>query len=158
MDILSLSLVQISLLLLLDDFILFSLAFFHSLSFQRYESTCETFEKPVSWPLLWTLLLLSSSSQISHFSVIFFTSIVLSFFGFFFSFIFCSFFSCFFSFSSFLSSSFCFYHSNFYCFGLHSFLHFSGYLITFTSPVLQSISGLWQASHNISKLYSTSAL
>jgi len=84
-------------------------------------------------------------SHISYSSAILFTSTTFSFFGFifFFSFFFfCSFSSPFFPFSSLFSSSFYFYHPNFPCFGLHCFLHFSGYLVIFTFPVLQLISRL----------------
>ena len=76
-------------------------------------------------------------SQIFYSSAIFFTSIIFLFL--FFSFFFC-FFSFFFSFASF---SFCFCYSNFSCFDLYCFLHFSGYFVIFTSPVLQSISVLF---------------
>jgi len=46
------SLVQTLSLLQLYSPTTFSLAFSYSLSFQIYECTCETFEKPISWPLL----------------------------------------------------------------------------------------------------------
>ena len=84
----------------------------------------------------------SSSSQISHSSAILFSSIVLSLFSFFF-FCFSAFSSLFFPASSFASSSFCFCHHSFPCFGLHCFPHSSEHLVILTSPVLQSISGLW---------------
>ena len=90
----------------------------------------------------------SSSSHISYSSTTFFPSITFSFFCFF-----CfSFSSCFFSASSFASFYFCFCHSSFSCFGLHCLLYSSGHLIIFTSPVFQSISGLWRASHSIPKI------
>jgi len=91
-----------------------------------------------------------SLSQISYSSAIFFTFIILSFFGFFFSFFFC-FFSCFFPSFSFLSSFF-FSYPNFLYFGLYCFSHSSEYLVIFTSPILQSISELWQVSYNILKI------
>ena len=77
----------------------------------------------------------SSSSQISHSSAIFHTSISFGFFSFllFFLFLSASFFS---------SSSLCFCHPDFPCFGLYYFPHSSRHLIIFTSSVLQSISGL----------------
>ena len=54
------------------------------------------------------------------------------------------FYSFFYSLSScFFSSSFCFCYSSFPYFSLHCFPHFSRHLIIFTSPILQSISGLW---------------
>ena len=93
-----------------------------------------------------------SSSQIYYSSIIFFTSIILFFFCFLFSFFSCFFFSHFISSSSFFFFSFCFSHPNFSCFGLYCFLYFSGHLIIFTSSVLQLISGLWWASHSISKI------
>ena len=95
----------------------------------------------------------SSSSQISYSSATSFTSIGFSFFGFFFlfSFFLCFFSSCFFFFSYFASSSFCLCHPNLSCLGLYCFPHSSGHLIIFTS-IFQSISGLWWASHNISKI------
>ena len=89
----------------------------------------------------------SSLFQISHSCTTLFTSIIFSLFGFL-----CSFCSCLFSASSFSSSSFCFCHSDFPCFGLYCFPHSFGHLIILTSPVLQSISGLWCASHSISKI------
>ena len=52
----------------------------------------------------------------------------------------------------FFSSSFYFCYSDFSCFSLHCFSHSSRYLIIFTFSVLQSILGLWQASHSISKI------
>ena len=56
-----------------------------------------------------------------------------------------SFFSlCFFFF--FFSFSFCFCHSGFVCLVLQFFPHSFGHLVICTSPVLQSISGLWCAS------------
>ena len=85
-----------------------------------------------------------SSSQIYYSSIIFFTFIILFFF--------CFFFSHFISSSSFFFFSFCFSHPDFSYFGLYCFLHFSGHLIIFTSSVLQLISGLWWASHSISKI------
>ena len=90
----------------------------------------------------------SSSSQISYSSATFFTSIVFSFFCFFF-FLF-SF--CFLPASYFASSFFCFSQPNLPCFGLHYFPYSSGHLIIFTSSVLQSISGLWCASHGIPRI------
>ena len=45
---------------LLHGFTTSLLAFSHLLSFQRCESTCGIFEKPISWPFFQTLLLLSS--------------------------------------------------------------------------------------------------
>ena len=92
----------------------------------------------------------SSLSQISYSFTTFFTSIVLSCFCFFFLFSFFS--SCFLPTSSLASSSFCFCHHSFPCFGLHYFPYSSGHLIILTPPVLQLISGLWQASHDISKI------
>ena len=50
------------------------------------------------------------------------------------------------------SFSFCFCYPDFLCFSLYYLPHYSGYLVIFTSPVLQSISGLLQASHGISKI------
>ena len=50
------------------------------------------------------------------------------------------------------SSFFCLCYSDFSCFGLHCFSHFSGHLIIFTSLVFQLISGLWHISYNISKI------
>ena len=90
----------------------------------------------------------SSSSHISHSSITFLTSTVLPFFCFFFFF----FSSFFFSASSFASSFFCFSYPDFSCTGLHCFPHSSGHLVILTSPVFQSISGLWHASHGIPKI------
>ena len=89
----------------------------------------------------------SSLFQISHSSTTLFTSIVFFFICLFFCF--SAFSSCFFSAFSLVSSSFCFCYPSFLCFGLHCFPHFSGHLVILTSPILQSISGLWQASYNI---------
>ena len=82
----------------------------------------------------------TSSSQISQSSATLFTFIVFFFFCFFF--FYSTFSSYFFPTSSFTSSSFCFCHSSFLCFGLHCFPHFSRHLIILTSPIFQSISGL----------------
>ena len=116
----------------LYDSILSLLVFSHLLSFQRYRSTCGTFEKPISWPFLQTWLLFSLCSKspipLSPFLLPMFSSF--SVFSLSFSF-----------FSSFFSLSFCFYHPNFSCFGLHCFPHSSRHLIIFTFSILQSISG-----------------
>ena len=66
--------------------------------------------------------------------------------------LFSAFSSCFFPASSFASSSFCFYHPAFLCFGLHCLLHSSGHLVIFTFLVFQLISGLWWASYGIPKI------
>ena len=88
-----------------------------------------------------------SLSQISHSSATFLTSTVFPFFCFLFSFS-----SHFFPASSFASSSFCFFQPDFPCTSLYCLPHSSGHLIIFTFPVLQSISGLWHASHSIPKI------
>ena len=49
----------------------------------------------------------------------------------------------------FLSSSFYFYYPNFLYFSLYCLPHFLGYLVIFTSPIVQSISELWQTSYGI---------
>ena len=54
--------------------------------------------------------------------------------------------------SSSVSSFFCFSHPDFSCTGLYCFPHSFGHLIILTSPVLQSISELWRASHGIPKI------
>ena len=54
--------------------------------------------------------------------------------------------------SSLFSSSFWFCYPGFFCFGLYCFPQFSGHLVIFTSPILQSISELWQAGHSIFKI------
>ena len=122
-DIYSSFLAQILLLHLSHDLTSSSLAFSQSSSFQRYRSICRIFKVLASLSFL---------------------------------FFFCSFSSHFFSSSSSSSSffSFFFYFCNFSSpyFDLHCFPHFYGYLIIFTSPILQSISGLWCASHGISKI------
>ena len=109
---------------------------------------------PKTWIYLWNLsgtsyfasffdfAASSFSSQISHSSTIFFTSIILSFLDFSFSFSFCSFFSCFFFSSSFFSLSFCFSQPDFPCFDLYCFSQSSRHLVIFTSLVLQLILGL----------------
>ena len=96
----------------------------------------------------------SSSSQISHSFTSLSTSIVVSFLGFFlFSFsFFYPFSSHLFLFSSLSSFFFCFCQPDFLCFDLHCFPYSSEHLVIFTSPVLQSISRLWYASHSILKL------
>ena len=56
------------------------------------------------------------------------------------------------SFLSHLFFLFCFYHSSSLYFSFYYFPHSSEHFIIFTSLVFQSISGLWQASHDISKI------
>ena len=121
---------------------------------------------PKTWIYLWkcssTSFLASasdfaaffSSPYISHSFTSFLTSIVLSFIDFFFFFFFFphSLSSHLLSFSSPFSSLFYFYQPDFPCFGLYCFPHFSGNLVILTSSVLQSISGLWHASHSIPKI------
>ena len=89
----------------------------------------------------------SSSSHISHSSATLFISTV--FFSLCFLFSLSSHFLPTFAFAS---SSFCFCHPDFPCFGLHCFPHSSRHLVIFTSSVLQSISGLWRASYSIPKI------
>ena len=64
-------------------------------------------------------------------------------------------FSVFFLFSAsllYFSSSFYFCYLNFLCFSLHYLPHSSRHLFIFTSPIIQTISGLLQPSHSISKI------
>jgi len=155
MDILSSFSVQPLSLSLLHGPITFLLVSSHLFSFQRHEFICGTFEKPISWPFL---QILWHSSYYLKFSVLLLSSLLLLFFlflffFFFFSFsFFCSYFSYFFPFFPFFSFSFCFCYPNFFYFSLYCLLYFSEHLVIFTSPALQSISGLWQASHNIPKI------
>ena len=57
------SLAQILSLPQLHDFTPSPLVSSYLLSFWRYGSTCRIFEKPISWPLLWTWLPLSLHSK-----------------------------------------------------------------------------------------------
>ena len=77
---------------LLHGFTTSLLAFSHLLSFQRCESTCGIFEKPISWPFFQTLLLLSSHPK----SPILLPSSLLLLFSYFLVFSFYSLFSSFF--------------------------------------------------------------
>ena len=129
------SLTQILFLLLLHNLTTSLLVFSHLLSFQRYESTCEIFEKLISWPLLQILLLLSLYPK----SPILLPSSSPSLF---FLFLISFYFSLSSSSSSFFSSSFCFYYPGILYFGLHCFPHFFRHLVIFTSSILQSILGL----------------
>ena len=117
----------------------------HLFSFQRHEFICGTFEKPIFWPflqILWCSSYYPKSSilLLSFLLLLFF--LFLFFFFFFSSSFFCSYFSYFFPFFPFFSSSFCFCYSNFLYFSLYYLLYFSEHLVIFTSPALQSISGL----------------
>ena len=118
MNISSPSLEQILFLLLLYDFTIFLSAFSHLLSFQRYRPICETFKKLISWPFLWTLLLLPFHSKSPIFLPLSLLLLFSSFWFFIFIFIF-----------------FCFCYLSFFCFGLHCFPHSSRCLVIFTSPV-----------------------
>ena len=89
----------------------------------------------------------SSLSQIFHFSATLFTSTIFLSFSFLFSRS-----SHFCPASPLVSSSFYFSQPNFPWTSLHCLPHFSEHLIIFTSSVLQSISGLWCASHGIPKI------
>ena len=108
------------------------LVFSHLFSFQRHRYICRALKEPISWLLFQILLLLLSYAKFPI--PLLLSSLSL--------------------FSPFLvfSSSFYFYHPNISCFSLHCFLHSSRYLVIFTSSVLQSISGLWKASHSIPKI------
>ena len=115
---------------------------------------------PKTWIYLWNLwgtnflasssdfAVFSSSSQISHSSATFFTSIILFFFCFSFSFLLSFVLSLIFL----LLLLFLLFHPDFLCFGLHCFPYSSRHLIIFTSSILQSISGLWWASYGILKI------
>ena len=102
-----------------------------------YRSIYETLEKPISLPLLLTLLLFLPYSKfpilLPFFSLSLSSpSLVFSFFFFFLSsstpFLLVSF--------SFFSFFFCFCHSSFFCFSLYCFPHSFGHLVIFTSLVL----------------------
>ena len=56
------------------------LVFSHLSFFQRHETTCGISEKPISWPLLWNLLLLLSYTK---YSILLLSSLLLLFFLFF---------------------------------------------------------------------------
>ena len=131
----------------------------HWLSCQKHRSTYETFL--VSTILLFslTLLLLLYHPKppiplLLSLPPLFFSFLVFSASFFSALFVLASFTppSCFFYTSFFFSSSFCFCYPNFPCFSLHCFSHFSRHLVILISPVLQSISGLWYASHGIPKI------
>ena len=79
------SLVQSLFLLLLYNLTTSLLVFSHLLSFQKYEFTCEIFEKLISWPFLQIFLLLSSHSKSpillpSSSSLLFFLFLIFSFY------------------------------------------------------------------------------
>ena len=143
-------LVQTSSLYLLHDLKAFLWVFAHWPSCQRYKSTYGSILVPVSLLLLLILLPSLPYSRVPILLLLFilsYFSLSLVFFLFLFSLA-----SHFFPSSSFFSLSFCFCHSDFPCFGLYYLPHSFGHLVILTSPVLQLISGLWQASHSISKI------
>ena len=105
----------------LHDPITFLLAFSHLSFSQRYRSICKTFEKPISWPLLQTLLLSPSHSKSPILLLLFL--LLLSFLSLVFSS--SSFLSLNPSFFYFFFSSFCFCYPGFFCLSFHYFLYSS---------------------------------